>query len=775
MRINLFILYKIKLLIVLLIIFLTNILQAQKVALVLSGGGAKGVAHIGVIKALEENGIPIDYIAGTSIGAIIGGLYACGYSPEDMERILTSKEFSDWTSGKIDEKYVYYFKRNAPNASWMDFNFNYDSTLHPQIIPSSIISPIQMDFEFMQFFSGANAVCNNNFDSLFVPFRCIATDIQDHKAVVLKNGYVDLAIRASMTFPFLFKPIRINGKLMFDGGMYNNFPADVAHKDFSPDVIIGSKVAGNYDIAKDENLVSQIETMLMEKTDYSLKYDSSVLIEPEVKPVNVIDFSNTQAFIDSGYTATIRKIKEIRKFVKDTVNIEDLNKKRKAFIKKEPPLIINKIYINGLNKKQSHYVNSLLLHKSKLISIKNLKKEYFKILADDKIKYISPKAKYNKKTGYYDLYLNVKKNDNIQVQLGGNVSSNLGNEAFVGLQYKYLEKKAVSIIGSTNIGRFYSSAQLKTKVDYPTKLPFYIESDISFNQWDYFETSSHFIEDKTPSFLVQNENHIQGNIGVPSGNKAKFVIGLAGANMRDDYYQTNNFTRSDTVDRTCFNVLIPKILYELNTLNMKQYANNGNYLLLELKYISGKEKNIPGSTSKKKNLRDSEDGFEKYHNWFQLKFKYDNYFKTNDFLNLGVYAEAVISNQDFFNNYTASVLSAPAFQPIPENKTLFIPEYRAHNYFALGLKNIFTLGKYLNFRVEGYVFQPYRVINRQDDFSATYGDDFLKRYYMASSALVFHSPLGPVSLNFNWYDRSKDPFTFSFNFGYIIFNKRAIE
>ena len=224
-----------KIVFILLLLILSSHANSQKVGLVLSGGGSRGVAHIGVIRALEESGIPIDYIAGTSMGAIIGGLYAAGYSPDEMEKLFLSKEFSEWVAGNIDEKYFYYFKKEKPNASWIDLRFNYDQTIKPKI-PTNLVSPFQMDFEFLEIFAGANAVAKNNFDSLFIPFRCVAADIYKNGPVTLKNGDLGKAIRASMTFPFYFKPIRINGTLLFDGGMYNNFPANIMYNDFLPDI-----------------------------------------------------------------------------------------------------------------------------------------------------------------------------------------------------------------------------------------------------------------------------------------------------------------------------------------------------------------------------------------------------------------------------------------------------------------------------------------------------------------------------------------------------------
>lgn len=334
-------------------------LFGQKVAVVLSGGGAKGVCHIGVLKALEEAGIPIDYIAGTSMGAIVGGLYAAGYSPGEMEQLVTSPEFTEWVSGRIDPQYIYYFRKPYADASWMTFKFKYDSVLQTQL-PTNIVSPVRMDFAFMELFANASAAANYNFDSLMVPFRCVASDVDANKPVVLKSGDLGSSIRASMTFPFYFKPIRINGKLLFDGGMYNNFPSDVAYEDFFPDIIIGSKAAQNAQPPSDDNVVSQLTNMLMEKSNYNVICESGVMIEPQLKVVNVIDFSHTQEFIDSGYVAAQRKIAEIRQFVLDSVSPAERIAKRKAFNDLKPEYLVKNYSITGLTSGQYTYIRRLL-------------------------------------------------------------------------------------------------------------------------------------------------------------------------------------------------------------------------------------------------------------------------------------------------------------------------------------------------------------------------------------------------------------------------------
>ena len=175
-----------KALALIIILFLLPVMaQAQKVGLVLSGGGAKGLTHIGIIRALEENNIPIDYITGTSMGAIVGSLYAMGYSPDDMEALLKSEDFKRWYSGEVEEKYMYYFKKDLPNIR---LSFRDSLNIKPQFLPTSVVDPIQMNLVFIDLYARATASCGGDFDKLFVPFRCIASDVYNKKQLVMRKG-----------------------------------------------------------------------------------------------------------------------------------------------------------------------------------------------------------------------------------------------------------------------------------------------------------------------------------------------------------------------------------------------------------------------------------------------------------------------------------------------------------------------------------------------------------------------------------------------------------
>ena len=758
-----------KIFLLILFCFAQYFVNAQKVGLVLSGGGAKGFAHIGVIKLLEENNIPIDYIAGTSMGAIIAGFYAIGYTPKQIEDIANSDEIQEWAFGKIDEKYLYYFKKKEDNASMIELNFSFDTILRAKL-PTNIIPSNCIDFNFLELFTKASAICKYNFDSLFVPFRCVAADVYDNKSIIFSKGDLSSSIRASMTFPFYFRPISINGKVLFDGGIYNNFPSDVLIKSFHPDVIIGSKVAFNSSPTKEDDLLLQIENMLSDETNFSLSKDSGILIEPVVKDVGLMDLYKSKEMIQSGYDAAKLKIDDIKKLVSRRIDSTNLSNKRNNFTKNNKALIFKDIYITGLNSHQTKYLINNIKQKRDTFNIDQLRTEFYKIIGDDQIDYIYPTAKYNETSGYYDLYLDVRKEKRFKAMIGGNISSTSLNEGFLGLEYKYLGTRGINIRANTYLGKFYSSVSIKGRIDYYNQLPFFIDIGFIHNKWDYYSSNNElFFEDVRPSYIIRNETNLQANIGLPVSTNIKFVVGGAISDMRDKYYQTIHFLKADTADQTDFYLYTGNLCLEKKTLNRIMYPNTGSLYSLRLRYIQGNEITRPGTTS----LLRTE--FKKNHEWIQANLIIDKYIKIHKKFTIGTYFEFVYSNKSFFNNYTSTIIMTPAFTPTPHSNTLFIENYRADIYGAGGIKIIYSIIKNFDFRIETYLFQPYQRILKNNEDKAYYGKALDMRYFMGTSALVYNTPIGPVSLSLNYYDKEESKFYFIFNIGYIFFNKRGID
>ncbi|MBN1338187.1 MAG: patatin-like phospholipase family protein [Bacteroidales bacterium] len=747
---------------------------SQTVGLVLSGGGAKGVAHIGVLKALEENNIPVHYITGTSMGAVVGALYASGYSVQEIEDIFQSDDIIHWVAPGFNKKNIYFYMEGDPNASWQIFKIKYDSKLSFKL-PTNLVTPYTMDYALMEMFAGPAAAAGYDFDSLFVGFRCVAADISENRAHVMKSGDLGEAVRASMTFPFYFRPVMVDKRLLFDGGMYNNFPVNIMIEDFNPDIIIGSKAASNYGPPEVDDVISQIQSMLMEKTEYVINAENGVLISPELHRVNLMDFSYASAFIDSGYAAAQRMIPEILEKFGSFCPESEVEKKRAEYKAKIPPVAVDSFDIDGITDLQKVYVNKQLagsLRKkshSQKYTAEEIRPEYFKLASEENVDYIFPKLIYDPFDSTFALHLDMKRENRLTADIGGLVSSGTTNEIFIQLGYNYWRKNSLSIRGNTYLGRFYNSGQLNGRLSFPGRLPVFMQMKYTYNAWNFFKTATYFFEDKNPSYILQTDNFWDYQTGIPLTPKGKVSLGISSGRKKDEYYPSNQFSRLDTADYTTFDFVSPGLLLHLNSLNRKQYPSTGAMLKIQARYILGNERNVPGSTSKNR------DEYTFYHKWLETRLIYDNYFETIGPLHLGFYGEVTLSSQQLFNNYTSSVLAAPAFQPVPESKTLFLPQFRSYNFAALGLKNVFLLNKNLDLRLEAYGFQPFSQISKKDDNTVELGKIFSNRYYMASVTMVYHLPFGPASLGVNWYDGSDEPFTFNFNLGFIIFNNRPFE
>jgi NTE family protein len=755
-----------------LIIFLLIGFQAfpQKVGVVLSGGGSSGLAHVGVLKALEEAKIPIDFITGTSMGALVGGMYAMGYTPDEIIEIVSSEEFNQWVFGKPLDRYVYFFREREPDASWVGIKFRVDSVIQTRF-PTNIVSPVNMDFAFLERSAAVSAAAKYNFDSLFVPFRCVAADIHNKAEVVFDSGDLGQALRATTTYPFFFKPIVVDDKLLFDGGLYNNFPADIMYRDFLPDVIVGSTVASEMKPPVEDDIFSQIKNMLMERTTYGVvcETESMIIIKPEIPKVSILDFDQTLAMIQGGYQTTLTRLKDIKAMIPRVQDSLALAQKRHSFRHQLEPLIIENIEIEGPNKNQANYVKRAFRTKKLPVPAENLKPYYYRLAYDPRIKKIYPKAKINPDSKLFNLNLQMKLDKDVLIDFGGLFSSRPINMGFLGLHYKRINRIGLAVDANTYFGKFYSSVQVKSTFDFPAKLPYQIEADFTFNNFDYFNSASTFFEDVKPSYLIQSDRSFQASFVVPWRNHARFKIGSSVARMFDDYYQTKSFSTADTADRTNFNHASIFINFEHNTLNRKAYASTGSRFYVKFRYLGGEENNKPGSTST------SEDEYTNNHNFFRGKVVYDTYLNKRGRVHAGIYSEIVFSNQPFFNNTTATLLQAATFNVIPESQTLFQRQFRAHSYGAAGLKLITSFTQRLDLRLEGYIFQPHKEILSNADLTPRYGDIFEKRYFAASASLVFHTPIAPIALSLNYYDQSEKPFSLIFTTGFLIFNRRALD
>ena len=741
---------------------------AQKVGLVLSGGGAKGLTHIGVIRALEENNIPIDYITGTSMGAIIGGLYAAGYSPDEMEKLIKSEDFKLWSKGIIPPRYVYYFKKLDENPSFIDLDFAKNEDKMKLALPTNIIPPGQIDFAFMELFSPTNAVCENNFDRLFVPFRCVATDIYQNTPVVFSKGDLGMSIRASMTVPLFFKPIEIDSVLLFDGGLVNNFPFDVMHKEFKPDIIIGSAIDFKDRKPKKDDLKLQVWNMMVRKTKYRIPDSLGITIKSAVDHFSFLDFDKIIEIEKSGYESTMAKMEAIKSRISRRSDFDELTRKRMEFRSKSPAMVFNNIQVSGVDGSQRYYVIQSIRHKSKTFDLEELRGEYFKILADDKIKSLLPTADYNKTTGYFDLQLKAEQRNPLAVGAGGYFSLSDVNQGYIGFDYRLFNNLPITIQSNINVGKFYSSFMVGSRFNFISKQPYSFDLYYIRNRFNYFSGSTElFYADQPPHYVIRNDNNVQFDVSFPARTTSKWEAGINFVNQSDEYYQTTKYSRNDEPDRTTFTAGNLHIRFEEKAFNKKQYPTEGKMFKFEASYLFGSEKEKPGSTSPSSILPSRNE-----REYFQLELNYERYFKTSKWLTIGVETESYFSNKELFNNYTSSLISAKSFTPTVNSSIRYLPFLRANNFVAGGLKAIIPISPATHLRLEGYCFEPIKEIlsdaNNQPYYSSKI---FASSQFIGCGGLVFHTPFGPASLLLNYFSCSNPRLYLQVSFGYLLFNR----
>lgn len=747
---------------------------AQSVGLVLSGGGAKGLTHIGIIRALEENSIPIDYIAGTSMGAIIGSLYAMGYSPDEMEQLLTSDEFRRWYTAQVDEEYIYYFKKNEPTPEFVNLKLNFRNLKEskPQLLPTSVVDPIQMNLAFLELYAPATAACQGDFDRLFVPFRCVASDVYNKRQLVMQRGDLGDAVRASMSFPLMFKPIEIDSVLTYDGGIYNNFPTDVMRDHFHPDFIIGSIVASNPSKPNEKDIVSQLENMIMQKTDYSLDDSLGVLMTFRYTDVSLMDFDRLRELHDKGYKRTLELMDTIQQRVHRRVNPENVRLRRLIFRSELPELQFRHVEIEGTTPVQSRYVqNELHDDAEEVFSFESFKKSYFRLLADNVISEIIPHAVYRPDDGTFDLRLRVKMEDNFSVRVGGSVSSSMSNQMYFGLSYHDLRYYSKEFTFDGQLGKVYNNLQFSARIDFPTSIPTSYRFIASTSKFDYFKRENLFATHKKPAFTKKTERFAKLKVALPFLSKKKAEFSLGVAQIEDRYVQGSivDFDNKERFDLSRYFLYGGSVFFGGSTLDSRNFPTKGSSETLIAQIYASRERFLAGTDSigKPQPVQN--------HTWLQLSYRLETYRPIRPHFVLGIHLEALYSSRNFAENYTATMLQAAEFAPTPHSRYTYNEAFRANQFFAAGIKPIYTISNTLQVRTELYGFLPIFPIHRNALGKAYYGRPFSKFEYMGELSVVYRLPFGAISAYVNHYSAPAKAWNYGITLGWQLFNLRFVE
>jgi NTE family protein len=328
--------------------------ERPKIGLVLSGGGASGLAHIGALKVIEKAGIPIDYIAGTSMGSIIGALYSIGFSADELESMVLQKDWDALMSDLIPRSDMSYESKVIQEKYFYSFPVNRSGIQ----LPSGLVAGNNI----INMLAGLTlpAYRIRDFNELPIPYLCIGADIETGEEVVLNHGILHMALRASMAIPTYFTPVEMDGRLLIDGGFINNFPADHV-KEMGADFIIGLDVQREL-YSKDEltslvNIMKQASSLTREEINRKNRELCDILIRPRTPGASVMSFGKAREIIDNGEQIAMEQWETLEGLGKNLAAMSSGNIESKT-LPRIDSILINEVSVEGLENISPNYLLS---------------------------------------------------------------------------------------------------------------------------------------------------------------------------------------------------------------------------------------------------------------------------------------------------------------------------------------------------------------------------------------------------------------------------------
>lgn len=735
----------------------------QTVGLVLSGGGAKGIGHVGVIRALEDNGIPIDYVVGTSMGAVVGSLYACGYSPDRMMKLFTSSGFNYWSTGTIDRNLEYYYAKPAPTPKWLQINASFrDSvSISTRFLPGSLVNPTPMNIEFMRLYAPYSQQCGRDFDKLMVPFRCVASDIYAKHKVVLSRGSLGESVRASMSFPMVFKPIEIDSVLLFDGGIYDNFPVDVMQQQFHPDIIIGVSVSGPDGKPEQNNLYSQLEDMIIQNNDYSLPAEAGIKIQLPVLQFGVLDFDKANEIYDIGYRTGLAMVDSIKKRVAARRSLVEVDAARRAFAGNTPEVEFNDVDVAGCTPGEASYLSYLFNRGNRQpFDMERASKAYWMAISTDKLNDLLPTASPSSPSPYSRLNLLASVKRNWGLGLGGWITSSTNSMLYLSMSYNTLSFKAFDASLSAWVGQSYYALMATARQQLHTSVPSSIEFQAVMSRQKYYDTDLLFYEDNTPTFITDSEMYARLRYTIASGQHAKAYAAAGFAYNRDSYFgaNTEDFATAQK-DKSRYRTAAITFGYERNTLDNSLYPSAGNQINATLEGVarwsrfrsSGQDVSYP----------------YRYNPELRLQAMWRNYYSAGRRFAVGVMAQGGMALHRLFQDYTPTLVQAPAFAPTPSTRNYFNKAFRADNYIAAGVMPIWMPISNLQLRGDFYLYLPVRNLCEEAGGKAVYRGWFRNPEFLGEVAAVYNFKFASLSLYANYLSYPAHNWNFGINFGLL--------
>ncbi len=555
----------------------------DKIGLVLSGGGAKGSAHVGVLKVLEENNIPVDYIVGTSIGAYVGGMYALGYEVAEIEEIMLALPWDGSYSDTIPRESLSYSSKQHRDRYNLSVRLGYSGgefkVPHGLLLGQSAYQILQRSTDTVSSFE--------SFDELAIPYRAIASDIATAQMVVIDSGSINQAMKASASVPGIVAAVEINGKLLVDGGITNNMPIDVV-KEMGADIVIavdiGSPLSKKSELTSTVSVLNQLANILTNNTSIAQKTllsEEDILVRPEIDELSTTDWSIMPQALKLGELQAQAQLGQLAKL---SINEADYLSYKEAKRNKAQqwfsalPNNIIKIELQNDSKVENDIiVKKFAIDLGKPVSKHDLDQAINRVYALDKFEQVSVEFTDTAQGRILILHTKAKSWGPNYFDFGFNLKTDFSDRSIISLEMSYLMSDV-----TTNGGRWLNEVKIGWETEFATEFyqPLNRAQDIygraraafvqdKWERTDEFPRRPEFRNDYYKALLAGGYNYsFKGTLELGSIAETGDLSVESGSTPKGGHYDYESFGG------------FLKIGYD--TLNSINFPTQGNKLTLEI-------------------------------------------------------------------------------------------------------------------------------------------------------------------------------------------------
>ncbi len=754
------------------LVLLPGLASAQKVGLVLSGGGARGMAHIGALIALEEAGIPIDCVAGTSAGALVGAFYAAGYSPTEI-RDIALRVSRSWLAPGLAFQDNHFQERDRADGTFVEIPL-FARRKNVSLFPEFLVSDAEINIGLTEYLAGADGAARHNFDSLFVPFRAVSSDVQGHRPVVHDHGSLAFAVRSSIAVPLFFSGAwndEYSG--LFDGGIYDNFPVEPLREAFQPDFIIGISVhtsdrSGESLTEASSFLRLLITSHLIDLKSWEKMPESGFLIVPDLGRLSSLDFTieSVQRAIKWGYEATWACMGELRGRLTRVQDSAARAAARQAFRRRWPEPRIEGVEVNGLSGWESYYVKQLLRPDRRRTSLSEVRAAYYRLRRDAKLNYIFPELIYQPESAGYTARFHIRPAPRMGLRFGATYFSPNDHQLEVGLRFKGIGPVGYEAEGTLHQGSIVNAVRIRGQLSLPLRLPLALELLNEVAQWDLQRPVVSLLSIEKYSTISQAHFEFRPALLMALGARSTLTAAWALHSQRLLYYVDASRPALGERDRNDWVGQSTWLEYQRNSYDRKMYARQGSRLHLQVGWRLAEERFRNAETK----IRRPPVG----HGWFQAQVRYRQTLRQWKPFHVGWSIDAAWSTLGPTGDLTTHRLLSPKFEPLVDSPFMYIPDLYSRLYGAGGMHLIWAFSEAFDLRFEGWYQHTFWRPNRRTDgrWGNVYGLSPDLGLFAFSTGVAYRTKVGPIGAFLQYYSRADQPFRVLVHLGFLILPRR---